>query len=186
MRIAPSLSLFISAFALASFLIPVGYGPGAQVLKGHDTTAPVDFSADRIEVQDRADRVVVTGNVQVKQGGLTLTAQRLTVAYHDAGGVEIDRLDATGGVVVTRGAERASGDVAIYDLNQRLITLVGNVSLRQGESNALAGNRLIIDLASGRSSVDGATGTSTGPDGVTQSSSGRVSGRFKVRTPNGN
>ena len=152
----------------------------AQVLRGHNTSAPVDFSADRIEVQDRADRVVVTGNVQVVQAGLTMTAQRLTVAYHDKGGVEIDRLDASGGVTVTRGDERASGSVAIYDLNRKLITMIGNVQLNQG-TNRLAGQRLVIDLASGRSTVDGAgraPGTTTAPGG-------RVSGTFKVRQRDG-
>jgi lipopolysaccharide export system protein LptA len=149
----------------------------AQVLSGHNTAAPVDFSADRIEVQDRADRVVVSGNVQVTQANLTLTAQRLTVAYHDANGVEIDRLDASGGVVVTRGNERASGSVAIYDLNRKLITMLGGVQLTQG-TNRLAGSRLVIDLASGRSTVDGSA--AGGPPG-TSSSNGRVSGTFKVR-----
>jgi lipopolysaccharide export system protein LptA len=155
----------------------LGMSADAQVMKGHDSNAPVDFTADRIEVQDRADRVVVQGNVIVKQAGLTMTAQRLTVAYHQSGGVEIDRMDASGNVVVTRTNERASGNVAIYDLNRRLITMVGNVQLTQG-TNKLTGQRLLIDLASGRSTVDskasGAPGTSTSPNG-------RVSGTFTVR-----
>lgn len=150
----------------------------AQVLRGHNTRAPVDFSADRIEVQDRQDRVVVSGNVQVNQAGMTMTAQRLTVAYHDRNGIEIDRLDASGGVVVTRGNERASGSVAIYDLNRRLITLIGNVELNQA-GNRLSGSRLVIDLASGRSTVDGsAAGTAPG---TTTQQDGRVSGTFRVR-----
>jgi len=158
-------------------ILSLGGSATAQVIRGHDSNAPVDFSADRIEVQDRADRVVVSGNVQVTQAGLTMTAQRLTVAYHDANGVEIDRLDASGGVTVTRGDERASGSVAIYDLNRRLITMIGNVQLSQG-ANRLAGQRLVMDLASGRSTVDGsAVG---GPAGTT-GNGGRVSGTFKVR-----
>ncbi|MGF7172202.1 lipopolysaccharide export system protein LptA [Sphingobium xanthum] len=165
-----------AGFGLAVALTIAGTAD-AQVLRGHNTSAPVDFSADRIEVQDRADRVVVTGNVQVTQAGLTMTAQRLTVAYHNAGGVEIDRLDASGGVTVTRGDERASGSVAIYDLNRKLITLIGNVQLNQG-ANRLAGSRLVIDLTSGRSTVDGSA--AGGAPGTT-TSGGRVSGTFKVR-----
>lgn len=149
----------------------------AQILKGHDTSAPVEFSADRMEVQDRADRVVAAGNVVVTQGGLNLTAQRLTVAYHDTNGLEIDRLDASGGVVVTRGNERASGNVAIYDLNRKLITLIGGVQLNQG-ANRLSGGRLVIDLASGRTTVDGA---GTTPGNTTTNANGRVSGTFRVR-----
>lgn len=147
----------------------------AQVLTGHDSNAPVDFSADRIEVQDRADRVVVSGNVQVTQGNLRLTADRLTVAYSRAGGIEINRLDAMGGVVVTRANETARGDVAIYDLDRRIITMLGNVQLTQG-ANRLSGGRLLIDLRTNRSSVDGRPGATPG---VNQG--GRVSGTFTVR-----
>ena len=173
--VAASLGL---GFAMLPLLGDTAY---AQVLSGHDTRAPVDFSADRIEVQDRADRVVVTGNVQVTQAGMRMTAQRLTVAYHNASGIEIDRLDASGGVVVTRGNERASGSVAIYDLNRRLITLVGNVQLNQS-GNRLSGSRLVIDLVSGRSTVDG-SGAGSAPG--TTTSGGRVSGTFKVRQGSG-
>jgi lipopolysaccharide export system protein LptA len=150
-------------------LLPLARQADAQVLRGHDTGAPVDFAADHIEVQDRADRVIVAGHVEVRQAGMTLTAERLTVAYHDTNGLEIDRLDASGGVVIVRGNERASGDVAIYDLNRKLITLVGHVQLRQG-ANRLAGSRLLIDLVSGRSTVDGAS-----------PATGRVTGTFQVR-----
>ena len=174
MRLRPL--VFMTVLAAPAALLSVG-GAGAQALRSHDTNAPVDFSADRIEVQDRADRVVVSGNVAVSQAGLRLTAQRVTVAYHQAGSVEIDRMDASGGVVVTRGDERASGNVAIYDLNRRLITLVGNVQLNQG-GNRLSGQRLVMDLATGRSTVDGRAG---GAPGTGTDSSGRVSGTFQVR-----
>jgi len=174
-----SLPLLVAGAGLGlALLTATDTAADAQVLSGHNTSAPVDFSADRIEVQDRADRVVVSGNVQVTQANLTMTAQRLTVAYHDANGVEIDRLDASGGVVVTRGNERASGSVAIYDLNRKLITMLGGVQLTQG-TNRLAGSRLVIDLTGGRSTVDGSA--AGGPPGTSTSSNGRVSGTFKVR-----
>ena len=153
----------------------------AQVLKNHDSNAPVNFNADRIEVQDRADRVVVSGNVEVTQAGMRLNAARMTVAYRNGGsnggGVEVDRIDATGNVVVTKGIETARGNVAIYDLNKRLITMIGNVSLTQGASR-LTGGRLVIDLTSGRSTVDGRS--SGGAPGVSGGSGGRVSGTFSV------
>jgi lipopolysaccharide export system protein LptA len=172
--------LAVGAMAGLATITLIGSDADAQVLSGHNTRAPVDFSADRIEVQDRADRVVVSGNVQVTQAGMTMTAQRLTVAYHNTNGIEIDRLDASGGVTVTRGNERAKGSVAIYDLNRRLITLIGNVELNQG-GNRLTGNRLLIDLASGRSTVDG-SGAGSAPG--TTSQGGRVSGTFRVRQGN--
>ena len=160
-------------------------GADAQVLKNHDSNAPVNFTADRIEVQDRADRVIVSGHVVVTQAGMTLNAARMTVAYRNqpgsgtgANGVEIDRIDASGDVVVTKADQTAKGNVAIYDLNSKLITMLGNVSLTQG-TNKLTGGRLVIDLTSGRSTVDGRAAGGSGP-GVTGSAGGRVSGTFTV------
>ena len=154
----------------------------AQAIAGHNSDAPVSYAADRIELQDRQNRVVLSGNVAISQGGLNLRAARTTVAYTDTGGLKIQRIDATGGVQVTRGNESARGDVAIYDFNRRIITMAGNVALRRG-SDTLNGGRLTIDLASGVSSVDGRAGGGSSAVGAPVGSStggGRVTGTFSV------
>lgn len=156
----------------------------AQALGNHDVNAPVNFSADRIEVQDRADRVIIAGNVIVVQAGMQLNADRMTIAYTQAGGTQVNRIDATGGVTVKRDDQTARGDVAVYDLNRKLVTMLGNVKLTQG-SNVLNGGRLMIDLTTGRATVDGEGGTSApqrGPTGtvIPGSGHGRVSGSFTV------
>ena len=43
-----------------------------SALKGHNSNAPVDVTADRIEVQDRANRAIFSGNVTSTQGDMTL------------------------------------------------------------------------------------------------------------------
>ena len=178
-----SLMVAGGSFALTSLAI-LSSGSGgapaqAQALANHNSNAPVDFSAGSIEVQDRADRVVLSGGVRVTQAGMTVTSQRMTVAYSRQGGTDVNRLDATGGVVVTKGEERASGNVAIYDLDRRLITMVGNVQLTQ-RGNRLNGGRMVIDLNSGRATVDG-RGATRGPDGnVVPGAGGRVTGTFTV------
>lgn len=152
--------------------------PSAQAIAGFNSNAPVNYAADRIELQDRQKRVILSGNVDIRQGDLRLQAARTTVAYTDTGSLKIQRIDATGGVQVNRGGESARGDVGIYDFNRRIITLVGNVGLRRG-GDTLNGGRLTIDLNSGVSSVDGRAGGSSGA--VTSGTSGgRVSGTFSV------
>ncbi|MES2120117.1 MAG: LptA/OstA family protein [Pseudomonadota bacterium] len=143
-----------------------------SALKGHNSSAPVDVTASRLEVQDRADRAIFAGNVHVKQGELALDTERLTVAYSGTGGIQIRRLDAAGGVTVRSPSETAKGDFGIYDLDRRLITLIGNVRLDR-ENNSISGARLVIDLDSGRAVIDG------GPPGVNQNG-GRVTGHFTV------
>ena len=178
-----STALAGAGFALTSLaILSAGGGDAAQAqaLANHNSNAPVDFAAGSIEVQDRADRVVLAGNVRVTQAGLTVTAPRMTVAYTRSGGTDVNRLDATGGVTVVKGDETAKGNVAIYDLDRRLITMVGNVELRQ-RGNNLRGGRLVIDLNSGRATVDG-RGAARGPDGnpVQGGTGGRVTGTFTV------
>lgn len=162
----PVAAAFACAAALAQAQAPV------SALKGHDSSAPVDVSANRIEVQQRADRALFVGDVHVKQGQLTLETERLTVAYKSAGGIQINRLDASGGVVVRSPSETARGRFGVYDLDRKLITLIGDVVLTRGGSQII-GSRLVIDLDSGRAVIDG------GPAGVNQSG-GRVTGHFTV------
>ena len=168
------LSLPILAIALIAVAVPAP----AQVFGNHNSNAPVNFNAGRIEVQDRADRVVLSGAVRVEQAGLTLNAARMTVAYSNNGGIDVNRIDASGGVTIRKSGDTARGDVAIYDLNRRLITLVGGVTLQQSNGNNLSGGRVIIDLNSGRSTIDGRSTGSSSPGST--GNDGRVSGTFTV------
>lgn len=143
---------------------------GLSALKGHNSKAPIDLSADHAEAQDRADRAIFSGNVVIKQEELTLRTDRLTMAYSNAGkGLDLSRVDASGGVVITSPSETARGDFGTYDLNAGLITVVGNVRLERNGS-FLNGARLTIDTNTGRATMDGGTG----------SNGGRVTGRFLV------
>lgn len=169
----------IGAFAATAAAF-AGIQAGAQAIAGHNSNAPVNYSADRIELQDRQNRVVLSGGVDITQAGLRLQAARTQVNYTDAGSLRIQRITATGGVTVTRGNERAAGEVAVYDFNRRVITMAGNVRLNRG-GDTLNGGRLVIDLKSGVSSVDGrANGSSSVTGGVTSTGNGRVSGSFSV------
>ena len=165
------------ALAAAAAALPA-HGQGAvSALKGHNSNAPVDVEADRIEVQDRADRAIFSGNVRVRQSDLSLSSARLTVAYASgAGDPQVQRLDASGGVTVQSPSETATGQFAIYDLNRRLITMIGGVTLVRGASR-VQGGRLVIDLSSGRATVDG---SAVGGAGTASGSGGRVTGRFTV------
>ena len=134
---------------------------------GFNSNAPVDVEADRIEVQDRADRAIFSGNVVARQGNMTMTAARLTVAYTNTSGVDVQRLEASGGVTLRTPSETARSSFALYDVNRRIVTMTGGVNLTQGQ-NRVQGGRLVLDLNSHRAVMDGGGST------------GRVSGRFTV------
>lgn len=167
-RAVPALRLGLAAAVIAAGTLVASPRPvEAQALGGHNTNAPVDYSADRIELQDKQDRVILAGNVDVKQAGLRLRAARTVVNFTNAGSLQIQRITASGGVVVTRNDEVATGDVGIYDFNQRIITMTGNATIKRGNGDTLRGGRLVVDLKSGVSSASGGPG-------------GRVSGTFSV------
>lgn len=169
-RMRPLLAFAAAACALSTL------GPAlaqTSALKGHNSNAPVDVAAERIEVQDRADRAIFSGNVVARQAELTLSAARVTVLYSNAGSIEIKRIDASGGVTVRSPSETAQGRFATYDLDRKIITVVGGVTLTRGDSN-VSGARLVLDLNTGRAVMDGG-----GPAGTT-SQGGRVTGTFTV------
>ena len=155
----------------------------------HNTDAPIDFGADHIELQDRANRAVLSGSVSVKQAEMTLNAARMTVAYTGqvvGGSPQVSRLDASGGVTVRRPDQTARSQYAIYDLNRRVITMLGAVTLTQG-ANTVNGGRLTINLDTGRAVIDGSSvagSSGAAGEGTTQRSGGRVTGTFSV--PNRN
>jgi lipopolysaccharide export system protein LptA len=152
------------ALALAA---PV-HAQTSSALGGLDTSGPIDVSAASGTLASRDRRATLTGAVKVTQGNLRLDADRLTITYTTDAGTQIQRLDASGGVVVTAPTETARSQFAIYDLNRRVITMLGGVVLRRAGGSEVRSQRLVYDLASGRANVDG------GAQG------GRVTGRFTV------
>jgi lipopolysaccharide export system protein LptA len=90
----------IGGFALTAALVG-GMNLAAQGIAAHDSRAPVTYDAGNGVLDDRANRVVLSGGVTVTQAGLTLQSNRLLIDFTDAGQLEIQRITATGGVVIT-------------------------------------------------------------------------------------
>ena len=168
-----------AAFIALSLLVS-----GAAVAQSaHNSAAPINFGADHIELQDKANRALLSGNVVVKQAEMTLNSARMTVAYTGQvvdGSPQVSRLDAAGGVVVTRPDQTARSNFAVYDLNKRIVTMLGAVTLIQ-QGNTVNGGRLTINLDTGRAVIDGsAVSGGGGKAGTTTTGGGRVNGTFSV------
>jgi lipopolysaccharide export system protein LptA len=149
---------------------------GISALKQHDTKLPVDIDAQRIEVRDRENLALFQGDVKVRQGDLGLNAARVRVYFDRGPGDRITllRVDAEGGVRLTSPTENATAAYGIYDVEERQLTMLGNVVLIRGESR-VNGQRLEVNLINGVTTLDGGA-----QGGVTTTDSGRVSGRFAV------
>lgn len=170
--------------AAAPALLVLAVSAAAQTR--HDSRAPVDFGADVIELQDKQNRGVLSGNVSLRQAEMTLTAARVVIIYTGqviGGKPQVSRFEASGNVVVRRPNQTARANYGIYDLNRRVITMLGNVTLTQ-DGNTVNGGRLTINLDTGRAVIDGSSvagGASSGSGGtVSRAPSGRVTGTFSV------
>lgn len=175
----------IGAAALALGIMMAGQGPSMAQSEGNggggslsfdslvrDRNKPIDVTADALEVIQSDSKAQFTGNVEVTQGELKLTAQNVALFYNeDAKDDEqpIDQVEASGGVVMTTLKERVSSDRLVYKINEAKIYLLGNVLLSR-DDNQLGGETLVIDLVTGYSRIEGAAG----PGG----NKGRVKARF--------
>lgn len=84
---------------------------------------------------------------------------------------DIRRIEARGGVTVISKDQTASGDLGVYDLKTKTITLLHNVTVAQGK-NVLHGERVVVDTVSGNAHFDSNTEVQNGAS-VTKSP-GRV------------
>ena len=141
-------------------------------LRNHDIDSPIEIDAGRIEVRDRERQALFLGAVRVDQGNMRLNAEVIRVFYEPGAGnsLRITRLDAEGGVRLASPSETAQARFGVYDVNERLLTLVGDVLLTRG-GDRIRGQRLQINLESGVTTLDGATPGRSGS---------RVTGRFAV------
>jgi lipopolysaccharide export system protein LptA len=134
---------------------------------------PVHIEAATLEVRDKQKQATFSGDVRVKQGDTGLRCKSLVVFYEQGGESEnkgktlqaaspgpggeqrIKRLEARGGVVVTQKDQTATGELGIFDMKSNTVTLTGNpVVMTQGQ-NILRGGKLVVDLTSGVSRVEG-------------------------------
>ena len=154
----------IAALAFGAAFLFVG-AASAQFRSAHDTALPIEIAADSLEVQQDNQIAVFSGNVDAKQGNMVLRAEKLWVHYQEGGAADtaqtISKIDAEGQVFFSSGGETAQGDQGAYDVDNAVIVLTGRVVLTQGD-NVLKGNRLVLDLRTGRSSMDGDQTTSDG------------------------
>lgn len=126
----------------------------------HDTSLPIEITADAMELEQEAQRALFLGAVDVEQGDLRLKADQLVVYYRDKAAEEenaVYRIEVEGNVSLDAPNETAKGDTGVYDVDAGTITLIGNVVLTSGQ-NVLRGTEATMNLETGKSEVRGGEG----------------------------
>ena len=67
-----------------------------------------------------------------------------------SGGIEIERLEASGGVTLRTPTETARSQFAIYDLDRRLVTMIGGVHSTRAPTASRAAGWCSISTAAAR------------------------------------
>lgn len=151
---------------------------------GGEAQPPIHISADAAEYFNKEGRVDFTGSVVAVQADSTLTSERMEVTFSQAPGAEGDRPGGVGEpsagrritqIVALKGVtfrqadpetkkERfATGEKAIYDAVERLVTMSGNPRLWEGK-NLIVGEEMVFDLAEKKVNVRGKVNLTVYPD----------------------
>jgi lipopolysaccharide export system protein LptA len=133
-------------------------GLAQEVISGN--SAPIEITADSLEVRQNRQVATFTGEVDAVQGDLVLSADQLLVYYSGNGGAgqvgasstSIRRIEAFGNVFLSSPEETAQGEAGVYQVASRTVTLEGSVVLTKGQ-NVIRGERLEYNLDTGRSQI---------------------------------
>jgi lipopolysaccharide export system protein LptA len=167
-------ALLAPGLAMAQGPRPGPPQPVQSIISGGNQDQPVQIDAAALEVRDKKKTATFTGDVQVVQGDTTMKCQTLVVYYGKEVGLaanapggtaksdsdptptsaqNIRRIEASGGVTVVTKDQNASGDLGVYDLMEKTITLTGNVVVSQGP-NVIHGERVVVNTVTGNARVE--------------------------------
>jgi lipopolysaccharide export system protein LptA len=155
----------LARFALFALFVATAAGAeGSNIAFGGlrgDTSLPIEMKADSLAVNQTDGTAVFTGNVVVTQGAMKLSAAEIRVEY-TADKKGIDKLYATGDVLLVNASDAAEADQAIYTIASGEVVMTGNVLLTQGQA-AMSSQKLIIDLKTGNGRMEGSVTTTFTP-----------------------
>lgn len=115
---------------------------------------PIDITSSQLEANLKSHVVVFSGNVVAKQGNVVLYCNKLT-AYYDEKNKSITRIIATGDVKITRKDMIATGNEAVFDNVNKLLTLSGSPRMWQAK-NIIEGTKIVFYLGTDKVFVEGA------------------------------
>jgi len=150
----------------------------------HNSKAPIDITADNLEVEQDKQIATFRGSVVATQEEVKLRADTLIVHYRQKGEIPqsaakpagtktaaaagassdpftsgaISHIDAIGHVVVTAPNQTGEGDSGFYDVDKQMIELDGSHVVLTQCQNVLEGKRAVMHLDTGESTLDTAPG----------------------------
>lgn len=133
---------------------------------GSNSREPIKIDSNRLEVFDKENRAVYSGDVVLVQGQTTLRSTVMTVFYisskgetgaaagaRTSGQNSIRKIDFNGPISILSGTQSATSKFMTYDAQAETVTLTGSVVIADCD-NVQRGERAIYDIKTGRATVD--------------------------------
>ncbi|OXE36778.1 MAG: organic solvent tolerance protein OstA [Phenylobacterium zucineum] len=156
---------------LAGMALALGLASSAKAQLSQNSDAPVDITADQLEVVNTQCLATYRGAAEALQDTARLRADVLKIFYKTrqaptgpqtaaaraAGATgamggkcdsQLDRMEATGTVYYVTPQQRVRGDSALYEAGSDTIVISGDVIAIQGQ-NVLRGAKLVIKVSTG-------------------------------------
>tara|TARA_Y200000002_G_scaffold347977_1_gene323584 strand:- start:354 stop:812 length:459 start_codon:yes stop_codon:yes gene_type:complete len=115
---------------------------------------PIEILADTMEWNKQLGQAIAVGNAKAIQGESIIKADKIIAVLDKTDKQKITKLLANGNVEFLKDRQLATGDKAIYYLNQEKVIITGNVKLER-DNNIVKGEKLIIDFLTGLSKIEG-------------------------------
>lgn len=131
-----------------------------------DANQPIDVVADRLDLDDRAGTAVYTGDVEIQQGSMLLTAERVEIERNEQG--EVTQVTAIGegerAYIEQRPAPedelvKGWGNTIIYYAAERRVELIEQAELHQARDTF---NGAYVEYYLDRRVVQASSETQTG------------------------
>lgn len=150
--------LNLAALAVAAL---VAAPASAQLAQNSD--APVDLTADELEVLNAQCLSIWRGSAEALQDNSRLRADVLKTFFQVTGSTRastgtsancgaLARIEADGNVYYVTPQQRVRGRHAVYEAASETITVTGDVVAAQGQ-NVLRGERLVINVKTGEAQM---------------------------------
>lgn len=134
---------------------------------GSNSKEPIKIDSNRLEVFDKENRAVYSGDVVLVQGQTTLRSSTMTIFYTStkagsatpagtaaaSGGNSIRKIDFDGPISILSGTQSATSKFMTYDALAETVTLTGNVVISDCD-NVQRGERAVYDIKTGKATVD--------------------------------
>jgi lipopolysaccharide export system protein LptA len=166
-------TLLVTAATVCAAAGPIAGSARAQIAASN---APIDVTADQLEMVDSQHLAIWRGNVEAVQEDKRLVSDVLNVYFAGkstapgapkpkpvatgaAGGTAVgadwgavDHMIADGHVFFVSPDQTARGEHAVYDMVPDTITMTGDVVVVQGD-NVIKGDKLVIEVKTGHANI---------------------------------